>query len=169
MCECKWGNNLHLICDFLFSDISNVTSSSIHGNNVEKWGPQLVIDGILSHSDKNFFHSELEDYPWLQWRLPRRIKMSGITLKNRINCCGNHLRDVEIRAGMHSVERDFKGRITKNKVCGKFEGPGEYGGEYTINCDKEMLVDYITVQILDDNAILSINDIRIESARSGTF
>ena len=60
-----------------------------------------------------------------------------------------------------------KGRITINDICGKFVGPGEEGGKYTIDCDHELWADYITIQILDDSAILSLNEIRIDTAKYG--
>ena len=68
-------------------------------------------------------------------------KLSSIHLMNRFDCCGDHLRDVEVRAGMLPVSG--KGRITINDICGKFVGPGEEGGKYTIDCVHELWADYI--------------------------
>ena len=81
-----------------------LTSSSVFENDTKRWGPDFVIDGVISHNVKSFFHSELEDYPWLQWHLPRQVKMLGITLTTRFDCCGSRLRDVEIRAGKSSTK-----------------------------------------------------------------
>ena len=91
-----------------------------------------MIDGVVSRNVKNFFHSELEDYPWLQWRLPRQVKMNGIIITTRFDCCGARLRDVEIRAGKSSIGNGYKGPIKGNEMCGKFPGPGETGREHTI-------------------------------------
>jgi hypothetical protein len=144
-----------------------LTSSSVFGNETKRWGPDFVIDGVISHNVKSFFHSELEDYPWLQWHLPRQVKMLGITLTTRFDCCGDRLRDVEIRAGKSSTENGFKGQIKVNELCGEFLGPGETGKEHTITCDHAITADYITIQILDDRAILALNEIRLETVSHG--
>ena len=123
----------------------------------------------MSHNDEGFFHSELEDYyPWLQWHLPRQVKMIGITLTNRITY-GDRLRDVEIRAGNYSTKNGFKGQINVNELCGNFAGPGENGKEYTISCANTISADYVTVQILDDRATLAINEIKVETISHGMF
>ena len=160
----------HILSTYFYSFLdSGLSSSSVFENKTRLWGPEFTIDGILSRNDKGFFHSELEDYPWLQWHLPRQVKMIGITLTNRINCCGDHFRDVEIRAGKHPTKSGFKGQIKLNELCGKFAGPGETGQEHTIVCDNTISADYVTIQILDDNAILAINEMRIETISHGRF
>ena len=144
-----------------------VTSSSVFENDTKRWGPDFVLDGVISHSVKNIFHSELEDYPWLQWHLPRQVKVLGITLTTRSDCCGERLQDVEIRAGKNSVENSFKGRIKVNELCQNFAGPGETDKEHTIICDKPISAEYVTIQILDDRAILALNEIRLETVSHG--
>ena len=95
--------------------------------------------------------------------------MTGITIKNRIDCCGDHLRDVEIRAGKLPLSTNRNGRINVNEICGTLPGPGEDGENYTIECEKEIDAEYVTVQILDDTAILSINDISILTGHGSKF
>ena len=110
------------------SDIS-VISSSVFENDTNRFGPQFVLDGVISRTVKEVFHSELEDYPWLQWHLPRQVNMLGITLTTRSDCCGERLRDVQIRAGKNSIDKNVKGPLnfydftfslfqqTKNGTC----------------------------------------------------
>ena len=136
-------------------------------NNTKFWGPEFVIDGVISHNVKSVFHSELEDYPWLQWRLPRQVKLRGITITTRYDCCGDRLRDVEIRAGKMATKDGYKGPLKLNELCGKFPGPGETGKEHTITCGQTITSDYITIQILDDRAILALNEIRLETVSHG--
>ena len=110
--------------------------------------------------------------PWLQWPLGSRTTMIGITISNpnynTSNGGGENLRNVEIRAGLGHLGPDFKGKISKNEICGKFEGPGDSRRAYTIMCEKEIVADYVTLQILDDNANLQINELEIITKSEGT-
>ena len=153
--------NLHFL-----SDIS-VISSSVFENDTNRFGPQFVLDGVISRTVKEVFHSELEDYPWLQWHLPRQVNMLGITLTTRSDCCGERLRDVQIRAGKNSIDKNVKGPLNINEVCGVFSGPGETGRQHTITCNKPIAAEYVTIQILDDRAILALNEIRLETVAHG--
>ena len=153
---------IRLSSPFFILDIEFATSS-VFENDTQRWGPDFVIDGVISYGVKNFFHSELEDYPWLQWHLPRQVQMTGITLTTRYDCCGSRLRDVEVRAGKLSTTNGYKGQLSLNSLCGRFPGPGETGREYTITCDHPITADYVTIQILDDRAILALNEIRIQT------
>ena len=157
---------IRLSSPFFILDIEFATSS-VFENDTQRWGPDFVIDGVISYGVKNFFHSELEDYPWLQWHLPRQVQMMGITLTTRYDCCGSRLRDVEVRAGKLSTTNGYKGQLSLNYLCGGFPGPGETGREYTITCDHPITADYVTIQILDDRAILALNEIRIQTVYHG--
>ena len=157
---------IRLSSPFFILDIEFATSS-VFENDTQRWGPDFVIDGVISYGVKNFFHSELEDYPWLQWHLPRQVQMTGITLTTRYDCCGSRLRDVEVRAGKLSTTNGYKGQLSLNSLCGRFPGPGETGREYTITCDHPITADYVTIQILDDRAILALNEIRIQTVYHG--
>ena len=93
--------------------------------------------------------------------------MLGITLTTRADCCGERLQDVEIRAGKNPIKENFKGRLTANELCQNFAGPGETDREHTITCDKPITAEYVTIQILDDRAILALNEIRLETVSHG--
>ena len=157
----------------LFLDSSNVSSSSIYENDQDRRGPQNVISGSYFSFIGPFFQSKKEDYPWIQWKLPRKINITKVTLMSRdcstfsqgVDC--QVLRLIEIRAGDSPIEADFSGRILTNKLCGTFIGPGETGGEYTIECKEPILSDVITIQLKDDNSILQLNQIKIEKDNKG--
>ena len=93
--------------------------------------------------------------------------MLGISLTTRSDCCGERLRDVQIRAGRNPVYKDYRGIIRINSLCGNFAGPGETARDHSVICDKPIKADYVTIQILDDRAILALNEIRIETVSHG--
>ena len=129
-------------------------------------GPQYVNDGILSTNSHGIFISSWEDYPWLQWHLPILTRITAVSTANGKDCCGERLKNVEIRAGMDNVNStvqafNLQGRIVANEICGNFEGPGEDGKVYTIKCGAPIFANYITVQIINqEQSILQINELK---------
>ena len=77
------------------------------------------------------------------------IRLTGVKIYNRQNCCGDRLKSVEVRAGINSVEADYKGRITANSLCGTFVGPGKDAGVYTITCNTPIHANIVTLQIVE--------------------
>ena len=143
---------------------TNITSSSIYNDARDSWGPQFVIDGLLSESMKYFFQTNKEDFPWLQWRLPKQVKIKAIQVAISKRCCMEQFQYVEIRAGPNSIPPRFKGRIKSNTICGKFLGPfDESSLGTTVLCDQPITADYITIQIVDDKAVLAIDELIIEA------
>ena len=62
---------------------------------------------------------------------------------------------------MTGINSTYRGAIDVNTICGKYEGPGDSGRTYSINCTKPILANYITVQIMDNSSgTLNINEIR---------
>ena len=121
-------------------------AASIHRNNVDKYGPQLAIDGQIK---KRFYHGGTKTkYPWHMTILPATINLYSVEIYNRHDCCGYKLRDVEVRAGLSKIDADFRGKITENILCGKFRGPGRKGKKYTVTCRTPILASVITIQIV---------------------
>ena len=117
--------------------------------------------------DGNFFASELEEFPWFQLELPEAKNISGLTLVNREDCCGERLENIEIRAGFEEVTSENKGipLSEMNKLCGVFEGPGETGGAYKILCANGSIeAKYITIQIMGKQ-YLQISEIELIGER----
>ena len=120
----------------------------------------------------NFFASELEEFPWFQLELPIAKNISGLTLVNREDCCGERLENIEVRAGFDAVTSENKGvpLPEMNKLCGVFDGPGETGGEYKILCANGSIeAKYITIQIMGKQ-YLQISEIELIGDRyRGTY
>ena len=96
-----------------------------------------------------YFYSQQEDKPWLGIQLNRKAYITGVTIKNRPDCCGDRLANLEVRAGT-------KNDLT-NEVVGIFKGPGVTAAYHKIQFTKPVMADILTFQLLGNNAILQIN------------
>ena len=138
-----------------------LTASSIKQGNEERYGPQYANDGLLSRYSSGVYMSSTEDYPWIQWQLPGRIRITGVSIATRRDCCGYYFQNVEVRAGLDGINSTLQGLpITANEVCGKFEGPGNIYKEYKVNCNSTLLASFITVQIMNLSAQLQVNELK---------
>ena len=144
-------------------------SSSIYANNATNWGPKLAVNGIISDSGILYYHSEEENYPWLEIKLPSPILISSLTIVNRRDDCWDRLRNLEIRAGMEPVPEGFtvrarghqgNGRLKVNSPCGHFAGPAEKLEGPVITFYQPTLAQYLTLQILE-RGYLQINGLKI--------
>ena len=146
---------------FAITDSRNITSSSIHNNDKKNWGPEFITDGNFAYYGRNFFQSKKEDFPWIQWKLPMQFIIRGVNITLPTAWSSQRHRNIEVRAGMATTEAEFAGKIEVNKKCGEYKGPSEAGGEYSIMCAEPILADFVTVQLLDDNSVLRIDELRI--------
>ncbi len=138
------------------------------------WGPRFAINGEIADSSMYFFHSESENHPWLEVKLPSPILIVSVTIVNRQNCCRERLRNLEVRAGMEPVPEGFtvydrgedaNKKLEVNNRCGHFAGPAyRFILEgHVILFDKPTLAQYITLQILGIG-YLQINGIKINGS-----
>ena len=143
---------------------ANATSSSIYKS---EYAPEHAIDGIVD-SGYNIFIGANETYPWLQVELINIVDLQSIQIFNRANCCGDRLRDIEVRAGTTKTSPNFRGRIINNAECGTFTGPGADGVNYNITCHAPIRANVVTIQIVgSDVHILQISE--VEFFHSGKF
>ena len=105
--------------------------------------------------------------PWIQWHLPNTTNMIGVMISSRNRYTNDQLKHLEIRAGTSFVEKDFTGKMKINELCGTFDGPGKDRRVYTIMCTTDIKADYVTLQILDLNATLQINELEIITKSQG--
>ena len=139
-------------------------ASSVYKNNYYKYGPSFAADGSRSRSYS--FQSRRQKDPWIQWHLYTPKVITGIKIYTRRDSDDStnprvELRNVTIRAGNFSINSTFKGEITKNTLCGVFEGPGEIDEHYIINCTKGIMARYVTIQMLGNYTALQINEIDV--------
>ena len=97
------------------------------------------------------FHSQGEDNPWLRIKLNRKETITSVTIRNRIDCCGERLENLEIRAGT-------KNDLT-NEIVGRFKGPGVTGQKHVVQFTKSVVADFLMFQLKGTNVVLQINGI----------
>ena len=152
-----------------FSETGTALSSSYKDNDDDRWGPKNAIDGLWSDSDGLLFQSKKENMPWIQWHLPNTTQMIGIMISGRNRHSEGYLKHIEVRAGTSFVEDDFTGKMKINELCGTFDGPGKDRRVYTIMCKNAIKADYVTVQILDLDSILEINELELITKSQGMY
>ena len=146
--------------------LGNFSSSSIFDDKSQHWGPQYAADGKWSKNNEGIFSSKTERMPWLQWQLPEKENVVGITISTP-SVEGELLRNVEIRAGTTKLEAGYRGKISTNTFCGKFSGPGGNRRAYTILCESKILADFISIQMLEENSQLQINELELVTSSTG--
>ena len=90
--------------------------------------------------------------------------VSGIEVINRADCCGNRLKNLEIRAGLDSVPSGTTGNVLlkQNKRVGYFAGPGGNGETHRIMFTSPTVVKFITLQLIGRNIkYLNLNEIKV--------
>ena len=136
----------------------NAWSSSHYGNKAD-YGAQLAWKGG-STNNKGFFHSKEENNPWLIIELNRPVNISAVTITNREDCCGERLKNLEVRGGMTNETNDVT-----NPVIGEFKGPGTTGGVHLIPLKKPSEILFLKFQLKSSNAVLQINGINVRYDR----
>ena len=170
MCRCIY-NQLFIICltEEIAEEPTSITSSSTRQDQEAEFGPQNAIDSHWAndrYNDYKSFASKTESMPWIQWRLPNRTNIMGLVVSmphadGPYDLGASNFKNVEIRAGLEKIDSKARGPLTANTVCGKFDGPGVNRRAYLIVCDKNIVADFVSVQLLDNNATLSINELEI--------
>ena len=143
-------------------------ASSVYKDQRDRYSPRFAVDGDWSSRSYNVYTSKIEKMPWLQWNLPNKTRIKGISISNeygiskfRNNTHKSDLVNFEVRAGMTSLPEGHEGKITINQPCGKIEIRGGEDRVYPVVCDNSILADYVTIQVIDDNAMLQINELEI--------
>ena len=146
----------------LVNQNAGIVSSSVWLDNPRIWGPHFAIDGIYSKTNGRLFRSSRQDRPWLQWHLGKTTTLKALRIRNRADCCGRELRDIEIWAG------EVKGSsVTDQTKCGKFDGPGEKNQQYDVKCLSPLSANFIVIQKKGLNVILQINELAVNPPAIG--
>ena len=117
------------------------------------------------NSEERYFLSAKEDYPWFQMELVHKQTMNGVNISTIMDFSDLPF-EIEIRAGLSSVDSEVSGNITINEVCNKIV-PQETVSEYQLQCDSPIIAKFVTIQILSEQKVLGINEVNIISENSG--
>ncbi len=97
--------------------------------------------------DRNFgtiFASSAERTPWIQIDYGSQIQVHQIVIKNRGDCCGDRLANVEIFV---TDTPAVSGQMPSGAKCTTFEGPARDGAWEYIPCDATMSGRYVILAI----------------------
>ena len=143
------------------SNLGKVISSSTFDTNKLSWGAEFAVDGILtdSNSDRGYFLSEHQDYPWFQLELTEEQTITSFNISTKLESL-NFL--FEIRAGLLPLEPEFLGEITQNDLCTNFSTRGS-ALRYEVNCRTPILAKFVTIQIMNESSTLAIDEITYSS------
>ena len=146
---------------YIPSNLGKVISSSTFDTNKLSWGAEFAVDGILtdSNSDRGYFLSEHEDYPWFQLELTEEQTITSFNISTKLESL-NFL--FEIRAGLLPLESEFLGEITQNDLCTNFSTRGN-ALRYELNCSTPILAKFVTIQIMNESSTLAIDEITYSS------
>ena len=85
-----------------------------------------------------------------------------VIIINRKDCCGDRLKDVEVRVGISGIGETKQGVITENSFCGNYSGPGSNGERIVIDCMEAIESKYVTLQLMtDEKTILNLAEVEV--------
>ena len=164
------SNTFKIYHTILITVPGKALSSSTYRNQRQDWGPAFAVDGLWSPEKYKIFVSRKEDFPWLQWHLPMKRNISGVTVS--LSNIGTPLgvRNFEVRVGNEPVRPGMNGNILKNELCGKFVGVDDNDRKvYTIMCERNVFVEYVSIQIVEQDVKLAINEVEIIATSEGNI
>jgi hypothetical protein len=145
--------------------VDESTTSSTYLNSEAICGAQYAIDGVIRPSWWKTLHTKADTYSWVQLKLSSPKMVSAVEVFNRVDCCGDRLRMLEVRAGLDSVPAGTTGDVllTQNERVAFFPGPGENWKTYKIKFLSPKLVQFITFQLTDDQYVnyLNLNELKV--------
>ena len=139
--------------------VSATQSSPYDGLTAEK-----CIDGVVSGGRSNVCHTNGdigEKTPWLALDFGAVVSVEKVVINNRDDCCGDRLRDAEIRVANQlpsSAQEMFRG----GQLLGIFKGPAKTGEEVTLTSSTELRGRFVIVQIdSKGNGIINLHEVTV--------
>ena len=140
-------------------------ASSIYASP-DNFGTQKAVDGVVTDYGWDWFSTESNQVnPWIELQLSSPKTVTSISFSSRMDCCWEFLRNLEIRAGMEPIGESPAGApLQINSVCGMFTGPvqaSQRGEDIRVVCSQPIEAKYITLQILGEDDMLTLNEVKI--------
>ena len=95
---------------------------------------------------KNMCISKSEMAPWLALDFGRQVSVGRVVLHNRGDCCGDRLRNVDVRVS-DTLPQTGSRKFTGGTLLGSFTGPSQDGRKEEIKSSTERKGRYVVVQI----------------------
>ena len=140
--------------------VSAAMSSKYSGN----YPAEKCIDGVVSGGKSNLCHTSAlkgEKTPWLALDFGGVVSVEKVVINNRDDCCGDRLRDAEIRVANQlpsPAQEMFRG----GQLLGIFKGPAKNGEEVTLTSSTELRGRFVIVQINSKgNGIINLHEVTV--------
>jgi hypothetical protein len=99
---------------------------------------------------------------WVQMVLAKSGTIFWIQIKNRKDCCGDRLNNIEARVGEIETTVENSSIILRNELCGTYPGPGKDGEIVYIQCSRPLTGRYGTLRTRDDKEqIINIAEVAV--------
>ncbi|KAG2484804.1 hypothetical protein HYH03_016456 [Edaphochlamys debaryana] len=116
------------------------------------WGPDKAVDGKGAATIYDVFHTAAGDTEqWLSVRISppgRRALVYSIVLRSRVDCCGDHLSNAELRVGLRPVTSaaEALGGLAANPLVWSLAGNGTTGAVYNVTLEQPAVGEFVTLQ-----------------------
>ena len=140
------------------NQIESVEASSIYQGRTLDYGPKFAVDGHVSKTITEFFHSQEERRPWLQLTFTTPFIVTGVEITNRASgspATYESLKNLEVRIGSKALTKS--GEVSTNPLCGIFKGPSTSLAVEQVPCQAPLKGKYLSVQFQDEQADRSMN------------
>eukprot|EP00091_Calanus_sinicus_P014137 TRINITY_DN31526_c0_g1_i1.p1 TRINITY_DN31526_c0_g1~~TRINITY_DN31526_c0_g1_i1.p1 ORF type:complete len:115 (-),score=13.16 TRINITY_DN31526_c0_g1_i1:33-377(-) len=85
-----------------YVEVDEIIASSILREEA-RFLPYFAINGNISKEDTDFLHTNDDDHSFVQLKMSEPQMVAGVEIFNRVDCCGDRLKNVEIRGGLDRV------------------------------------------------------------------
>ena len=143
----------------------SATQSSMWGGG--SYHAEKCIDGVISGGTSNLCHTNGdigEKTPWLALDFGAVVSVEKVVINNRDDCCGDRLRDAEIRVANKlpfSSQEMYRG----GELLGIFKGPASNGEEVTLTSSTELRGRFVILQIDSTgplgNGIINLHEVTV--------
>ena len=125
----------------------------------------LPASNLIDGNPRKIYHTtgSWAKQPWVQLELQPGFTVHRVIIKNRISCCGNRLRDLEVRVGNVEVTKQNQQGLSSNSLCNTWNGPGQNGEIVDIECSQAITGKYITIQIKTKRGVRAMNIGEVEA------
>jgi hypothetical protein len=133
------------------TDQSGYAKRAVDGNTGPEWNKNTC----------TMTQKEEDPYWWIN--LEKEAAISKVTVWNRGDCCGERLRNFEVRVGDNDPSG---GGYASNPACGTThwgDAQDTGGGDHSVDCD-EITGKYVTIVLPGKNKILTLCEVRINGA-----
>ena len=119
-------------------------------------------------SDPNTIcHTLEEKAPWLALHFPSSVKVKRVEIKNRVDCCGDRMRNVEVRV-TDSLPTTGDAMFTGGELLGTFTGPASDGQLVEVEGETAIMGQFVLVQMDNGRDVLNLAEVRVFGEGSTT-